>query len=234
MLQIAKAVGRGAPNLRDDVIRIQARLNEIGKDAGPADGQCGPKTLAAIDSVQDHFMLKPDGVISPDGNSIKFLAIWKVKKISPGVQLPGGLRTAWDTLNPILPDGSFCISGYRSADDQRRILRNFYASDYRAQLIAKYGQKKYDQVLKGFDGSTGAGRETWEDEMLAMVHAMGQAIAKPGRSAHQKGKAFDIGGPSAIDAAQVRIAQLVAKANPQLFSGKVLKERNGCVHVEIL
>ncbi len=66
-----------------------------------------------------------------------------------------------------------------------------------------------------------------------MVRAIGQAIAAPGRSMHQKGKAFDIGGPSSIDMEQVRVAKMVAGANPDIFSGKVLHERNGCVHVEI-
>jgi hypothetical protein len=31
----------------------------------------------------------------------------------------------------------------------------------------------------------------------------------------------------------VRIIRMAAKANPTLFSGNVLKERNGCVHFEI-
>jgi hypothetical protein len=65
------------------------------------------------------------------------------------------------------------------------------------------------------------------------VRGVGQAIAKPGTSAHQKGKAIDIGGPSNIDNEQVRIVRIVAKANPHILSGFVLKERNGCVHFEI-
>ncbi|WP_178133701.1 hypothetical protein [Vineibacter terrae] len=32
---------------------------------------------------------------------------------------------------------------------------------------------------------------------------------------------------------QVRVARMVGSANNTLFSGKILKERNGCVHVEI-
>jgi hypothetical protein len=66
------------------------------------------------------------------------------------------------------------------------------------------------------------------------VHGVGQQIAAPGKSMHQRGKAIDVGGPDAIDQAQVDIIKLVARAHPDLFSGKVLKERNGCVHFEIL
>jgi hypothetical protein len=59
-----------------------------------------------------------------------------------------------------------------------------------------------------------------------------QAVAMPGTSPHQSGKAFDIGGPA--DDEQVRVARMVGRANAILFSPKApLKERNGCVHVEI-
>ncbi|HEX2887397.1 hypothetical protein [Vineibacter terrae] len=44
---------------------------------------------------------------------------------------------------------------------------------------------------------------------------------------------IDIGGPKEIDDEQVRVACMVGSANNTLFSGKILKERNGCVHVEI-
>jgi len=72
-----------------------------------------------------------------------------------------------------------------------------------------------------------------ESEAVAMVQGVGQAIAAPGNSQHQRGKAIDVGGPSSIDKEQVRIIKVIAQANPTLLSGKVLKERNGCVHFEI-
>lgn len=66
-----------------------------------------------------------------------------------------------------------------------------------------------------------------------MVRGVGQAIAAPGKSMHQQGKAVDIGGPSTIDQKQVEIIAMVARAHATLFSGKILRERNGCVHFEI-
>ena len=51
-----------------------------------------------------------------------------------------------------------------------------------------------------------------------MVRGVGQAIATPGRSAHQQGKAIDICGPSSIDNKQVEIVRLVARARPTLLS----------------
>jgi hypothetical protein len=64
-----------------------------------------------------------------------------------------------------------------------------------------------------------------------MVRGMGQQIAAPGSSMHQKAKAVDVGGPD--DAKQVEVIKLVAAAHSDLFTGKVLKERNGCVHFEV-
>ena len=129
-------------------------------------------------------------------------------------------------MDPLLPEGSYCSSGYRSAEDQRRILHNFFLNTFKIQIIGKYGQQAY--------GSARSNLAANESKILEMVHGVGQAIAAPGSSMHQKGKAIDIGGPSTIDNKQVEVVQLVAKAHPDLLSGKVLKERNGCVHFEIV
>lgn len=97
--------------------------------------------------------------------------------------------------------------------------------DFRGQIVAKYGQPAFDAAAKDLEKN--------EDDVLAMVRGVGQLIAKPGSSPHQRGKAIDIGGPASIDAQQVAVVKLVARANPGLLSGKVLRERNGCVHFEL-
>jgi len=225
LIVMSGSVGEGGANKESDVEAIQKRLKEIGRDCGRVDGTCDPKTIQAIRDFQSHFMKKPDGLIEPDGRTIQFLNLWSVKPVSSGVDLRGHLRTAWEILNPFLPAGSYCSSGYRSAETQRSILHKFYSVTYRNELIKKYGQAKYDDIWQK--------RYQKEPEMLAMVKGVGQPIAPPGRSKHQTGKALDIGGPSTIEAEQVNVAKMVASANPRIFSGVVLKERNGCVHVEI-
>jgi hypothetical protein len=128
-------------------------------------------------------------------------------------------------VNPLLPEGSYCSSGFRSAEDQRRILHKFFNVTYRSAIISKYGQAAYDRAAVDLRRN--------EASVLTMVRGVGQAIAAPGRSMHQQGKAVDIGGPSEIDDQQVDVVLTVARAHPALFSGVVLKERNGCVHFEI-
>jgi diguanylate cyclase (GGDEF)-like protein len=44
----------------------------------------------------------------------------------------------------------------------------------------------------------------------------------------------DVGSPSTIDNQQVSVIKKVARAKPSILSGKVIKERNGCMHFEIL
>ncbi|MET0028198.1 MAG: D-alanyl-D-alanine carboxypeptidase family protein [Candidatus Thiodiazotropha sp.] len=200
---------------------------EIGKiPCYVSQGTLDDRIMKGIMDVQKHFMHAPDGVIQVNHTTHRYLNHWSVKKVSPGVQLPGRLKTAWDLVNPILPKGSYCSSGYRSAESQRRILQRFYTSKYKSAIIAKYGQTQYDSARSDMLAH--------EDEILTMVRGVGQAIAKPGSSAHQRGKAIDLGGPASIDNQQVKIIKLVARAHPSLLSGKVIKERNGCVHFELV
>ena len=227
MLIINKPVGKNCLNSPQDVIAVAQVLMAIGKIPRShfSNGTFDEVILKGIIDTQRHWMQIPDGVISVGGRTQRFLQTWKIKQISPGVQLPGRLKEAWDLVNPILPEGSYCSSGFRSADAQRKILHTFYLSTYKSQIIAKYTQKTYESVSVDLVAN--------EQKVLEMVRGVGQAIAAPGKSAHQLGKAVDIGGPSTLDQRQVEIVTLVARAHSHLFSGKVLKERNGCVHFEI-
>jgi hypothetical protein len=226
VIKLTKPVGYRCPNVPGDVQQVQQRLVEIGKlpyFLYLNQAMLETMLIAGIQAVQKHFMQHPDGVIEVGGTTNRVLNQWSVKPIAAGVHLPGRLREAWDMVNPLLPDGSYCSSGYRSTEDQRKLLHKFYRSDFRAAIVAKYGRPVYDSVLESMDAN--------EDEVLAMVRGVGQLIAKPGTSPHQKMKAIDIGGPG--DARQVEVVKMVARANTHLLSGKVLRERNGCVHFEL-
>lgn len=226
MLILTKPVGKGCPNTEKDVKALHQCLMMIGKiPCSVSNGVMNDTIMKGIMDVQSHFMLKPDGVISVNRTTHNFLKTWKVKPISQGVSLTGRLKDAWDLVNPLLPKESYCSSGFRSADDQRRILHNFFLTTYKSQIIAKYTQQEYDKVKTDLVKN--------EADVLKMVRGVGQAIATPGRSAHQLGKAIDVGGPPSIDDTQVNVIKMVAKANPTILSGKILKERNGCVHFEI-
>jgi hypothetical protein len=225
---MSKSVGKDCPNIPQDVKNVALALIANDKIARSyvSNGEFDDVIRQGIFDTQRHWMERPDVVISVGGKTQKFLQGWKAKQISPGVQLPGRLKEAWDLVSPLLPEGSYCSSGYRSAEAQRKLLHDFFNITFKAQIIAKYTRAKYDAVS--------ANLLLNEQKVLEMVHGVGQAIAAPGKSPHQLGKAVDIGGPSSVDQLQVEIVTLVARAHGDLFSSKIpLKERNGCVHFEI-
>lgn len=225
MLRIGASVGKGASNAMLDVTAVQAALCEAEFYEGVCDGVYSATLEEAIMAFQAIFLGEPDGRIDVNGNSHKFLDRWQKKQVKGAVLLPGNLLRGWTLLNPILPAGAYCTSGYRSTDDQRRILNDFYAGKYKDQIVQSYGQDKYDGALAMAEG------QEKDRKMTEMVRSTGQKIAVPGTSPHELGKAFDIGGPQ--DAEQARTARMVAKANPDVFNGRVLVETNGCVHVEV-
>ena len=225
-LKIGQPVGRSQPNRANDVIAVARALVHIGKIplTYVSNGEFDNALLMGIADTQSHWMAKPDGIIACSGRTIEFIRNWSIKPIDSSVLLPGRLREAWDTVSPLLPAGSRCTSGYRDASQQRRILHGFFRSTFKAQVIEKYSQAEYDKFNHDLAVN--------EQRALEMLRGIGQQIATPGKSAHQLGKAIDVGGPS--DNKQVEIIKLVWRAHPRLLSGKVLKERNGCVHFEIL
>lgn len=227
-LKIRRAVGKGCPNEPKDVKAVHKSLMEAGIiPCFVNNGDLDDRTYKGILDVQSRFMKKPDGVISVGKTTNRFLSEWKDKPISTKARLPGRLRVAWDLVSPLLPAGSYCTSGYRSADDQRRVLHQLYRGrKLKPKIVQLYGQAKYDAIKSNLAKN--------EKEVLAMVRATGQKIATPGRSKHQFKKAIDVGGAGeALDKRQVAVIRMVARANPGLFSGTVIKERNGCVHFEL-
>ncbi len=50
---------------KEEVRKIQQKLNELGFDCGAADGIMGPKTEEAIKEFQKSKGLEPDGIVGP-------------------------------------------------------------------------------------------------------------------------------------------------------------------------
>ncbi|MCA9544504.1 MAG: hypothetical protein KC613_08940 [Myxococcales bacterium] len=66
-LTIAQGVGLGQPNRSADVKTVQKLLNLGLADAGPEDGDCGPRTLHAIRTFQEWHDLPNDSYVLPGG-----------------------------------------------------------------------------------------------------------------------------------------------------------------------
>jgi hypothetical protein len=208
----------------------QPRMCVMGEPSGPQFDFGQARTEWNLDSLiisikafQRIFTSNPDGLITPNGLTFRFLRDWSVKPVQKDVNLQGRLQEAWDLVNPLLPKGSICKSGLRTKEDQRALLQRFFLDDYRQKIIAKYGQASFDAAKSDMLKN--------EKTLHSMVNGVGQKISMPGNSKHQFGKAIDVGGPK--DEEQVKVIGMVAKANPTLFSGSILLEANGCVHFEL-
>jgi peptidoglycan hydrolase-like protein with peptidoglycan-binding domain len=77
MMQIAihATVGKLGRNQTDDVLIVQHLLQQQGLGIGRADGSCGPRTIAGINTFQAGFLRNPDGLIAPDGITFQRLSL---------------------------------------------------------------------------------------------------------------------------------------------------------------
>lgn len=75
----------------EDVYALQTALDELGYDAGAADGILGPKTSAAIKAAQKAFAITVDG--KAGGDTQKQLALDLARRVAGAVGVPySGLR----------------------------------------------------------------------------------------------------------------------------------------------
>ena len=134
--------------------------------------------------------------------------------ISKNVKLNTLTHDAWRMLEPFLPSGAKMTSGFRTSEDQKRIIYN---------LWFKAGLNERDQ---GFG-----------DYMLAMpskLRELGYSVSSPVTESpytHLKGNSFDISGANLDE-----ISRSVAKASNSGLPIKlipVIEEINNCVHVNI-
>jgi len=84
--------GTGRPTLRQgargaDVVDLQRKLNELGFNAGAADGDFGPKTLAAVKSFQRARGLTADGIVG--AQTWGALGIAAPRPVEPGGPVSG-------------------------------------------------------------------------------------------------------------------------------------------------
>lgn len=63
-VQIGRRIQQGSTG--EDVVQIQFRLQDLGFDAGGADGRYGPNTAEAIRQLQRAYGLPEDGIVYND------------------------------------------------------------------------------------------------------------------------------------------------------------------------
>jgi hypothetical protein len=71
--KIKNSVGRVGKNNVDDVVIVQHLLLQQGLNIGRPDGNCGIRTIAGITTFQAGFIQHPDGLVEPDGKTMRRL-----------------------------------------------------------------------------------------------------------------------------------------------------------------
>ena len=73
-ISLVAAVGKNAKNREADTLQIQLALNAVFPSKPlKVDGDCGTKTILAIERFQRRFMARPDGRIDPRGRTLRRL-----------------------------------------------------------------------------------------------------------------------------------------------------------------
>jgi D-alanyl-D-alanine carboxypeptidase/Putative peptidoglycan binding domain len=207
-------------------------------------GQYQAARVAHGGALSTNLVAQVDGLISKGGATEKSLfgnTPMRFTPMQPGSVKPnqkesesagatGEARTHWDNIlavwsavSPYLPAASHLTSGYRSYDDQVRVIEDFFIDDYKAAIIAAHGQAEWQALVGKTDDASVSTKLDW-------VRACGQDVARPGSSPHQSGHAIDVGG--ADDTGQIHALLRYHVDVDKSKVTKVLHEKNGCVHFE--
>lgn len=120
---LSRSVGYFGKNLFHDVIEVQFRLKNAGFPNLAVDGDCGPKTVAAIREYQKQVMSLPDGLVEVDGATIRRLQSMSISQgsarrdpIAPPVSnTPVAVGVRKDIKNlSVSPQGHALIKNYES------------------------------------------------------------------------------------------------------------------------
>ena len=144
MVKIAASVGQGGRNNRPDVIVVQDLLRARGVDPGRSDGDCGPRTIAAIQKFQSRFMAAPDGLVEPDKNTWKQLvqSTATVAPKTPAEWLGDSAQWPQDKkLRSMNPQLAVKVRGVLDALNQRgfqpKVFYGWRSVDVQARLYAE-------------------------------------------------------------------------------------------------
>lgn len=165
-ISITKTVGLNAPNVFDDVFKIQHELDRIAPiDGGPAtplvvDGKCGPKTNKAIRDFQmKHFGFQgADGRIDPGKRTIQKINELKNDNIFPTLPLSFANPTdkaLFDGMMQHIPHTKNCVNAAMS-----KILLAMQSVDSPSGLIGPSREERMRLINKHFkiDSAPGPGR----------------------------------------------------------------------------
>lgn len=142
---LSRSVGYFGENLFHDVIEVQYRLKNAGFPTLVVDGNCGPKTVAAIRKFQQQFMSLPDGLVEPNGKTLRWLQFGHFSQGTPKL----------DTVVPPASN-STVVSGVRKNVNELSVSPQGHAliKDYEGLRLKPYYDDSGHEIDKYVDGAT--------------------------------------------------------------------------------
>jgi peptidoglycan hydrolase-like protein with peptidoglycan-binding domain len=174
--------GGSGPTLREGargepVRALQNRLNQLGFNAGTADGAFGPKTEAAVKAFQRAKGLTADGIVGP-----KTWDKLGIKVSGPVTNGPGG--------------GGRVVTGYVNGTPRNITVASIpNGKVMRSDAAAAFNRMHAAARAAGINLHVNSGFRTMAEQQAlyrAYQNGTGNLAAKPGYSNHQGGIAVDI------------------------------------------
>lgn len=151
---LSRNVGYFGENLFHDVIEVQYRLKNAGFPNLVVDGNCGPKTVAAIRKFQQQFMSLPDGLVEPNGKTLRWLQFGHFSQGTPKLDtvvppasnstVVSGVRKNVNELS-VSPQGHALIKNYEGL----RLKPYFDGTGHEISEYVKGATIGYGHLIKG-------------------------------------------------------------------------------------
>lgn len=155
------------------------------------------------------------------GNTIQMQKETKrMMGMRPGCKVNDLILAGWRSLQPFLPRGSVMTSGFRTPEDQKRIINNYWK---------RATGRPIPEHLRHDD-------RVWRQASRILTKQYGYIVGPPWTKnpyAHLKGTAFDVSGPDLHGI--VEAVRMVSGDNriPVKFRKPLLENKNRCVHIGI-
>ena len=149
--------------------------------------------------------MKPSADVFPvQGYTKKHPRIWAK------VVLTHAIEDAFLVLLPYLPQGTVMTSGYRSDEDQKRVINDYYTQHKGNPLVTDVEKRR-----------------------LWLQNEEGLIIAQVGKSPHRTGLAFDLSGGK-LDDIKAAVSRCVSEQGSRFPLLKTIVERKqNCLHINL-
>jgi len=197
------------------ITKQEALSSPISKRAEltPEDAQWVEKNLKTL-----------SGRAIPDGVEVD-QKIKKSYRIRPKVKLNSLLFDAWRTLQPFLPRGAVMTSGFRTPEDQKRILNNYWKKATGSPVPSHLQTDP----------------RVWRQVSRLLRRHHGYIVGPPltpnsskKKFGHFKGNCLDISGADLYDISSIVKAVSDHKDLPVKFRKPFVEQGNNCVHIGVV